>query len=60
MQEISELAIKEGCFNIPPPCPDPVLWLVLGMIVGLWVASCIWVAYIKGLNEKQEENWVDE
>jgi len=60
INKISELAIKEGCFNTQLPCPDPVLWLAVGVIVGLWIASCLWVAYIRELKAKQEENGVDE
>lgn len=49
MEEISELAIREGCYNLSPSCPDPLVWLVVGVIVGLWAASSIWLAYIRRL-----------
>jgi hypothetical protein len=54
IQEIAELAVREGCYNTPLPCPDPIVWLVVGVIVGLWAASSIWLAYIRGLKDKED------
>jgi len=54
MISIGTHAIKEGCQFIPTPCPDPIVWLVVGVIVGLWAASSIWLAYIRGMKEKEE------
>jgi hypothetical protein len=55
MQEISELAIKEGCYTIPSHCPDPIIWLVIGVVVGLWISSVFWMAYIHRMQMNQKE-----
>jgi hypothetical protein len=52
---MQEAFIASGCFNIPTPCPDPILWLVVGTIIGLWMASTIWLAYLHRLKEIEEE-----
>lgn len=52
---MQEALIASGCFNIPTPCPDPILWLVVGTIIGLWMASTIWLAYLHRLKEIEEE-----
>jgi len=55
MEEIAELAIKEGCYNMPLPCPDPIIWLVVGVVVGLWISSVFWMTYIHRMQMKLKE-----
>jgi hypothetical protein len=56
MSIISENVIREGCVPIIKACPDPILWLAAGIVIGLWAASSIWLMYIhKMQNDTKDE-----
>jgi hypothetical protein len=45
--------IVEGSRCICPAGPDPFVMLTVGMIVGAWMVTMLWVAYARYVDLKQ-------